>query len=335
MSALATVNSPLAQPDVFPYVVADIGGTNARWGLVTGVDSAGNYCIESIQTFANAQHPKFEDSLAAYLESLQGVDVARVCVALAGPVLGDRIDMTNINWSFSIREVEEAFGLRKLLIVNDFTALAYATSALGEADVIRVKPGTQKNAPRAIIGPGTGLGMATLVPLAGRWLPLSGEGGHTAFAPCGEEELALCKVLQQQIGYVSKEALLSGAGIARIYAGLAEVRGLDVAAKTAADISGAAVRGDDPLAVDTLHLFCRVMGSAAADLALTVGALGGVYLGGGILPKIREFFLASQFVECFCSKAVMTHYVEDIPVFLIVADEPALIGAAALLAEHS
>ncbi|MBB3168001.1 glucokinase [Simiduia aestuariiviva] len=335
MSALATVNSPLAQTDVFPYVVADIGGTNARWGLVTGVDSAGNYNIEAIQTFENTLHPKFEDSLAAYLDSLRGVEVARVCVALAGPVLGDQIEMTNINWSFSIRAVEKAFSLRKLLIVNDFTALAYATSALSEADVIRVKLGTQKNAPRAIIGPGTGLGMASLVPLAGRWLPLSGEGGHTAFAPRGAEELALCEHLQREIGYVSKETLLSGAGIERIFTGLAAVRGLTVAPMSAAEISGMAARKEDSLAVDTLNLFCGVMGSAAADLALTVGALGGVYLGGGILPKVREFFLQSPFVARFCEKAVMSHYVEDIPVFLIVADEPALIGAAALLAEHS
>jgi glucokinase len=335
MSALATVNSPLTQPDMFPYVVADIGGTNARWGLVSGVDSGGNYCIEAINTFENKHHPKFEDSLAAYLDSLGGLAVARVCVALAGPVLGDQIEMTNINWSFSIRAVEKQFNLRKLLIVNDFTALAYSTSALGEADVLRVKAGTQKHAPRAIIGPGTGLGMASLVPLAGKWLPLSGEGGHTAFAPRGEEEIALCSYLQLHQGYVSKEALLSGAGIERIYAGLAAVRGLTVAPQTAARISGLAARGDDDLAVDTLNVFCGVMGSAAADLALTVGALGGVYLGGGILPKVREFLIQSPFVTRFCDKAVMSHYVQDIPVFLIVADEPALVGAAALLAEHS
>lgn len=335
MSALATVNSPLTQPDMFPYVVADIGGTNARWGLVTGVDNAGNYCIDAIKTFENKTHPQFQDSLAAYLDALEGLPVARVCVALAGPVLGDQIEMTNINWSFSIRDVEKQFGLRKLLIVNDFTALAYATSALAEADLLRIKPGTQKNAPRAIIGPGTGLGMASLVPLAGKWLPLSGEGGHTAFAPQGEEEIALCAYLQSELGYVSKESLLSGAGIERIYAGLGAVRGQQVAHQSAASISGQATRGEDALAVDALNTFCGVMGSAAADLALTVGALGGVYLGGGILPKVRDFLVQSPFVQRFCDKAVMSHYVEDIPVFLIVADEPALVGAAALLAEHS
>ena len=335
MSALASTNITEEGPKLFPYVVADIGGTNARWGLVTAQDANGHYQIESIKTFENKYHPKFEDSLAAYIDYLAGVQVHHVCVALAGPVLGDRIEMTNIHWSFSVREVEAAFPLQKLLIVNDFTALAYATSALVGDELIEVKPGHQKNAPRAILGPGTGLGMASLIPLGEKWLPISGEGGHTAFAPRGEEEIALCRHLQSKFGYLSKETLLSGAGLERIYSGLAAVRGQSVVEKSAAAISAAAVSGEDALAVDTLNLFCGVMGSAAADLALTVGALGGVFLGGGILPRVREFLLQSPFVERFCDKAIMSHYVKNIPVFLIVADEPALIGAAALLAEHS
>ncbi|MFC4362815.1 glucokinase [Simiduia curdlanivorans] len=335
MSALASTNFAQNPQTIFPYVVADIGGTNARWGLVTALEASGHYRIESIKTFENKTHPKFEDSLAAYIDYLAGVQVRHVCVALAGPVLGDRIEMTNINWSFSVREVEAAFSLQKLLIVNDFTALAYATSALVGEQLITIKPGQQKHAPRAILGPGTGLGMASLIPVGETWLPLSGEGGHTAFAPRGEEEIALCQYLQNKQGYLSKETFLSGAGLERIYAGLAAVRGQTIAPKSAAAISATAVSGEDALAVDTLNLFCAVMGSAAADLALTVGALGGVFLGGGILPRVREFLLQSPFVERFCDKAVMSHYVREIPVFLIVADEPALIGAAALLAEHS
>lgn len=317
----------------FPYAVADIGGTNARWGLVTGIDNQGRYQIESIRTFKNAGHPRFQDSLAAYLDSLGGIGIKQVCVALAGPVLGDQINMTNIDWSFSIRAVEQEFGLTKLLVVNDFTALAYATSALTPADLVPVKAGTQRPGPRAILGPGTGLGMASLLPLDNCWLPVSGEGGHTAFAPFGPEEIALCQLLQEAQGYVSKETLLCGSGLERIYQSLAQLRGQS-AIKSAADITASAVDGSDALAVDALNLFCAVLGSASADLALTVGALGGVYLGGGILPRIREFLLQSPFAARFCDKGIMSHYVEQLPVYLIVAAEPALIGAAALLAEH-
>lgn len=322
-------------PQVFPYVVADIGGTNARWGLVTGLDSNGRYLIESIRTFENRHHPQFRDSLAAYLDALGGIEIKRVCVALAGPVLGDRINMTNINWSFSVRETEAAFGLDKLLIVNDFTALAYATSALGQADLVCIKQGIQKSAaPRAILGPGTGLGMASLIPVSERWIPVCGEGGHTAFAPRGDEEIALCQVMQKNEGYISKEALLSGSGLERIYRSLAEVRHLNAEPMAASKISGLAVSNADKLAVDALNIFCAVLGSAAADQALTVGALGGVYLGGGILPRVQEFLKKSPFEARFKEKGVMSHYMNDIPVYLIVADEPALIGAAALLAEQ-
>lgn len=317
----------------FPYAVADIGGTNARWGLVTGIDAQGRYVIESIRTFKNAGHPRFQDSLAAYLDSLNGQAIKRVCVALAGPVLGDQINMTNIDWSFSVRAVEQEFGLSKLLVVNDFTALAYATSALSEADLVPVKAGNQRPGPRAILGPGTGLGMASLLPLQDRWLPVSGEGGHTAFAPYGDEEIALCRQLQNAQGYVSKETLLCGSGLERIYQSLAQLRG-QTATKAAADITATAVDGSDALAVDALNLFCGVLGSASADLALTVGALGGVYLGGGILPRVQAFLLSSPFAARFGDKGVMSHYVAQIPVYLIVAAEPALVGAAALLSEH-
>lgn len=335
MNALASRKDIDLQADLFPYVVADIGGTNARWGLVTGLDGAGQFCIESTKTFENKHHPRFEDSLAAYLDYVGDVRIRQVCVALAGPVLGDKIEMTNINWSFSITDVQIKFELKKFLVVNDFTALAYSTSALAGKDLLAIKEGQQKLAPRAILGAGTGLGMASLIPLADKWLPLSGEGGHTAFAPRGSEEIALCEYLQRKHGYISKETLLSGSGISRIYTGLADIRDLKVEPKPASAISALAASHEEMLAVDTMNLFCGVMGSVAADLALTVGALGGVYVGGGILPRVQTFLQQSPFVERFCEKAVMSHYVKDIPVFLIIADEPALIGAAALLAEHS
>lgn len=324
----------MPEGNLFPYVVADIGGTNARWGLVSGVDSHGHFVIERVHTFENKCHPKFENSLAAYLDFLGGVSVRKVCVALAGPVMGDRIEMTNINWAFSIAAVAEEFQLEKLLVVNDFTALAYATSAFAEKDLLSIKPGKEIVATRAILGPGTGLGMASLVPLNGHWFPVSGEGGHTAFAPFGAEEIEVCRVLQEQ-GYVSKETLLSGSGLERIYKVLAKVRGQIVEPKSASSISGFAVSNANALAVDTLNLFCAVLGSAAADLVLTVGAQGGVYLGGGILPRVREFLLKSPFVERFSEKGIMSHYLVDVPVYLIVAEEPALVGAAALLAEQS
>ncbi|WP_374764185.1 glucokinase [Yunchengibacter salinarum] len=312
-------------------LVGDIGGTNARFALAD-VDSD---AIHSPRTLPVADFPTLEDAMRAYLDG-QGVSgVDRACVAVAGPVYGDHFSLTNAHWSFSCSAVRKRMGFRSLDLLNDWAAMAYAVPPMPDEALCPVGNGGPR--PRrtlVALGPGTGLGLAALTPFGHEnWALISGEGGHIAFAPLNARERDLLAVLEGMVGgRVSVERLLSGMGIESVYQALARLDGVSAPLNTAADISQAGQDGTDPLAVETLKIFSATLGSFAGDVALLMGAYGGVYLGGGILPRMKDTFLKSDFRARFEDKGRMRPLMEAMPTFLIEEDYPALHGAAEFLA---
>ncbi len=316
-------------PERAPRLLADIGGTNARFAL----HREGR--IEHVRVLRCADFPGLADAVRRYLRDA-GVDgVRHAALGIATPVAGDQVRMTNHHWSFSIAATRDALVLQTLLVLNDFTALALALPDLPGAELLRVGPPVAPAAQgtRGVIGPGTGLGVGALVPLGRRFMALAGEGGHVSFSPADEREVALWRFAQARHGHVSAERLLCGAGLRLIHDWLSAEAGRDGATIDAAGITRAALEHADPTSVEALALFCRLLGTAAGNLALTVGARGGVYIGGGIVPRFAEFFARSGFRARFEDKGRFRNYLADIPTYLIRDPWPGLRGVARALAD--
>lgn len=312
-----------------PCLVADIGGTHARFALTTDFRT-----FSDVQVLPCAGHPRFEDALAAYLD-MAGTRVSHGAVAIATPVLGDRVSMTNFHWSFSVEETRRQLGLDTLLLVNDFSALALALPWLGRGDLRRLdENGIERTGVKAVIGPGTGLGVAGLVPVAGGWQAMATEGGHVDFAPANEIEMDMLRLLWRDYPHVSAERLVSGPGIALIYRSLCHLAGVVPRAAEAREIAALAAAGECPVAGQTLSTFSAILGAVAGDLALSYGALGGVYLGGGILGRLGAQFDLPAYRQRFLAKGRFRAYLEAIPNHLITADNPAFLGVAQHLRQH-
>ena len=273
--------------------------------------------------------------MRAYLQQIGAPVPADCAIGIANPITGDEVRMTNHHWSFSIAALRASLGLQRFVVVNDFTALALALPTLPSAHLRQVGPGQAlAQAPIALIGPGTGLGVSGLLPSGriGAWLPISGEGGHVSVAADNETEFAVLSVLRQRHGHASAERVISGPGLVALYEALRQLQpepGAALGAADAAGIVGAALAGTDPRASEALNLFCGFLGSVAGNLALTLGARGGVYLGGGIVPRLGPWFAASAFRRRFESKGRFQAYLADIPTWVIDAPlSPALQGAA-------
>ena len=318
---------------MFPYFVADIGATNVRFGLVTDIDTTtDDYVICELQSFKASTFDSVESCLDAYLATLGSTRPVNASIAIAAPIIGDQIQMTNRNWQFSVSELRQRLGLERLEVLNDFGALAYSTLYAKARDLTVIQPGVPvPETPRAILGPGTGLGIAALVPTQKGWRPVPGEGGHLAFAPSKGKAARILEIVRQDVEYVSVETLLSGPGLARLHRALALVEGRMPEAMSPEKITNHAMAGTDSACRETLDLFCHLLGSIAGDLALIYGARGGVYLGGGILPSVENILLESTFTDSFQSKGLMREYLASIPIYLMKGDNPTLLGAAAWL----
>ena len=316
--------NPIDAPDL----VADIGGTNARFALATPDGH-----IESERTLSGADYPDLVQAATAYLRNMPGPRPRRAAVAVATPITGDWIQFTNSPWSFSIEAARQALGLERLLILNDFTALALALPLLGADERRTVGGGTAvAETPIGLIGPGTGLGVSGLVWSGSRWIPLEAEGGHATFSACDEREWAVGRVIQQRFGHVSPERLLSGPGLVNLYHALARIEGWPAENLRAAEITQRATAGSCWHCVEVVEMFCGMLGTAAGNLAMTLGARGGIYIGGGIVPRLGEFFTRSAFRTRFELKGRFSGYLAAIPTWVITAANPALRGAAAALA---
>ncbi|MDA0563473.1 glucokinase [Streptomonospora sp. S1-112] len=310
-----------------PWLVADIGGTNARFGLLEAPGAR----PARVARLEGADHPDLAAAATAYLTGARAAGPpAAACVAVAGPVTGDRVKLTNSAWDFSVDHTRRRLGMDHLEVVNDFAALAMALPRLEEGDVVPLGgPPPRAEDPKAVLGPGTGLGVAGLVPVpGGGWVPVSGEGGHVDVPAATPRETAVVELLRAERATVTAEDLLSGPGLARLHGALARLRGLPDPRRTAAQICA---DRRDPLCAETLEVFCDLLGGFAGNAALTLGATGGVYLGGGILPRITALVRASGLRRRFEEKPPMTDYLKGIATCLIVAPDPALLGAAARL----
>ena len=307
-------------------LIADIGGTNARFAV------AQDGRVEHLAVLPTGQYKTMQDAARAFLGGLPaGIAVARGVLDIAGPVTGDRVQLTNSGWSFSIEAARRELGFEELKVVNDFAAAALGIPRLQSAEYVQVGGGTPvPHGPIGVIGPGTGLGVAGLVFADTRWVVLPGEGGHATMPAATREEAAILDLLRDRYGHASAERVLSGHGLQNLHMALATLRGETPAPLTDHEITAAALAGSDALCGHVLDLFCDMLGTVAGNLAITLGAAGGVFLIGGILPRFADRFAASGFRARFESKGRLGDYMRAIPTFLVTHENPALLGLAGL-----
>lgn len=315
----------------FPRLVGDIGGTNARFAWLA---QPGAF-LADVATYPCAQYPSLQDAMRRYLQD-HGRAAPRWCaIGIANPVVGDHVQMTNHAWSFSISQVQQQLGMDRFLVINDFTALALSLPALSPHELRQVGGGQSvKGAPLGLVGPGTGLGVSGLLPAKDGHgaIPIDGEGGHQTLAAVDAFEEAVIGALRERFGHVSAERAVSGPGLVHLYEAVCTVRGAKAEALQAADITSRAAQGGDVQCVAALELFCGFLGNVAGNIALLLGARGGMYIGGGIVPRLGSQFDRSSFRERFESKGRFRGYLEAIPTYVVQASvSPALIGAARAL----
>jgi glucokinase len=309
-------------------LIADIGGTNARFGWQAGPGTP----IGDVQVLQVADHPHIQDAIRHYLDGLGRGVPGSVAMAIATPITGDQVHMTNAAWSFSQAAVKAEFGFSTLRLLNDFTALALALPDL-PANQLRQVGGISPapRAPIALVGAGTGLGVSGLIPVGDAgWVPLSGEGGHATLPAITPREQVVMEGLAQRYGHASAERLVCGQGLLDTFGLLCRADGVATGGiHNAVEVTEAALKAHHPQAVEALTMFCAVLGTVAGNLALTLGAHGGVYVGGGIVPRLGAWFDSSPFRERFEAKGRYKHYLASIPVWVITsAQSPALLGAA-------
>lgn len=310
-------------------LLADVGGTNARFAMV----AAGSLELTHVRQLKGHDHATFEAAIAAYL-SLLPSEAARpqgACLAIAAPIEGDRITMTNLSWSFSVNALQESLGLQTLLVVNDFKAIARAIPELATSKLEQIGGGTiNAAAPAVVLGPGTGLGVSSLIQSGERIIAIQTEGGHIGFAPSDPLEIRILEHLWSRFDRVSVERLVSGPGLVNLYEALAFINQRGMQSLSPAQISERALSGACPDCAEALSRFFGILGSVAGDLALAMGAEGGVYIAGGIVPRMLDAFRASGFRSRFESKGRFSQYVANMASFVVTEPLPGLYGCAAL-----
>nr|WP_221195447.1 glucokinase [Luteibacter sp. Sphag1AF] len=315
------------------FLAADVGGTHARIGLVRSGSDAAPITVLRYERYACADWP----SLTAVLQDFVGrldvtVHIEHCSVASAGYVLGDAIVNENLPWPVSIGDIRSTLGLADLSVVNDFEAVAYATQFLSADDTTPVIETTAAPAPGPVLvmGPGTGLGSAVLLPGKQHATVLPTEAGQICLAPGNEREMDILRILSRGRDYVSYETALSGPGLVNLYQAISTLRDTPATLVEPADVTRAALAKSDDAAVEALDVFCGLLGSFVGDLALLYGARGGVYLAGGILPQVRDVLLTSSFSARFFNKGVMRAFLQQVPVRLMDHGQLGVIGAAGL-----
>ena len=313
-------------------MVADIGGTNARFALAD-LDAAQPLLVDSVREYQVVEFPSLGDAARHYLDEA-GVDVRQGVFAVAGKVDGDEARITNHPWVISRPRIMEMLGFEQLHLINDFAAQAMAISLLREEDVVQVGGASWQPAaagePRnyAVIGPGTGLGVGGLLVRDGRCYPLETEGGHASFPPGTPEEIRILEILSGQFGRVSNERLICGAGLVNIYRALSEISGVDPGPLEPKDITARAREGD-PRANRTIDLFCAIFGAIAGDLVLIQGGWDGVFLTGGLVPRLLDSIQHSGFRQRFEHKGRFSAIMSRVPSLAVMHPQAGLLGAAA------
>ena len=316
------------------FLAADVGGTHARIGLVSPrPDGRRPVTVLEYRRYACAEWPSLTAVLKDFVGQLSaGTQVEHCAVASAGYVLGDAIVNDNLPWPVSIRDIRETLGIASLAVINDFEAVAYATQFMtqGDATPIIETSAPQIGGPVLVMGPGTGLGSAVLLPNKPHATVLATEAGQIALAPGNELEIEILRLFARDRAHVSFEHALSGPGLVNLYNAICTLRGVTPTQNIPADVTRSAMERSDDAAVEALNVFCGLLGSFVGDLVLLYGARGGVYLAGGILPQIRDLLQNSTFAERFFNKGVMRPYLQQVPVRLMEHGQLGVIGAAGL-----
>ena len=314
-----------------PRLLADIGGTYARFALESAPGSLGHKA-----SLRCAEHANFHAAVTSYLQGLPEGLAARVehaAIAIANPVEGDEVRMTNYHWQFSSEQMRQRLGLLTLVVVNDFTALAMALPRLQPTQRRQVGGGTaREHSVVGVLGAGSGLGVSGLIPVADGYVALGTEGGHASFSPRDEREIIILRHGLTRYPHVSFERLLSGPGLELIHDALREHAGQPAQPLAAPEITRRALDASDALCEASLQAFCAVLGTAAANLAVTLGAFGGIYIGGGIVPRLGAYFDQSPFRSRFEDKGRFSNYVRAIPTYVLTAENATLDGVSAILA---
>jgi len=312
-----------------PWLVGDIGGTNARFALVT--DPVGE--LTSVRGLRYGGNSDLATLISDYSESTGRPRPAMACIALAGPVTGDCCRTTNDDLEFSIEETATTLGLERLHVVNDFAAQALATVSLPDEFATRIGDAVPvPGLATAVVGPGTGLGVAALVPArVGQPVVMPGEGGHVLITVFDETELEVVRAARAEGVTLTAEMVVSGPGLTRLHHLLGRVQGIRAEPTTPEDICGRALAGSDEQCEAALQVFCRFLGGTSSGVALTTGARGRIYLAGGILPRMAEFLDGSGFRARFEANPVMGPYLARIATTLITDPHPGLRGALAAL----
>ena len=313
-------------------LIADIGGTNARFAYV---DNAGN--VLDIDVLSCNGYPSLTDAAKTYLVKHKRT-VDRAVFAVAAPILGDEIRMINNTWVMSQKKIQSDMNLKSLRIINDFTAIAHGVPRLSPADYYRIGDGAaQKNAPLGIIGPGTGLGVAAVVfDEQGRAIPVTTEGGHVTMCANTQREWdIIAELKREKYHHVSAERLVSGKGIINLYNAICTLDGIAPHKSDPSDITKAGLDKSCPACVETLDLFADFLGTLAGNVALSLGAFGGVYIAGGIVMKLGDWFKTSRFRESFMAKGRYRDYLSRIPTFVITHPYPGFVGLQGLVRENN
>ncbi len=308
-------------------LVGDIGGTNARFAL------ARDGVYTQMQTLVGGDYPTFEQAIEAYLATLKDSDrPTEAAFAIAGPVSGERVAFTNHSWSFGKTELKQHFKLDRLIVLNDFGANAVAIPYLDPADLTPIGPGARVDgAACGILGPGTGLGISGLVQgQDGAWIALEGEGGHATMPPHDAREGAVLDLLRRRYNHVSIERVLSGDGLVNLYNALCELDGVPSLGYKPPQVSDAELGRTDRQCREAVEMFCAMLGGVAGNLALTLGARGGIFIAGGIVPRLGDRFFQSEFRARFEAKGRFQSYLAGIPTLLMTHKNPALVGLSRL-----
>lgn len=308
-------------------LLADVGGTNARFALLTDGE------LGAITHMAVKDHATSQEALAAYLgASARAERPAHAILAASGAVQNGRCALTNNSWIVDAEELRGAYGFSAVRLINDFEAVAWALPRLGPDSLLQLGGRQQvPGAPLAAIGPGTGLGMAVSIPHPGGQIVLASEGGHATLAGGSLREDAVIEHLRQRFGHVSAERILSGAGLENLYDALACIDGATPPKRRASDITRAGIEGTCPISRSAVDMFCAMLGSVAGNLALALTARGGIFIGGGILRHLPDYLAASQFRQRFEEKGRLRKFLEPIPAYLILDDDVAFVGLRNLM----
>jgi glucokinase len=305
-------------------LLGDIGATNARFAL------ASKDVLGQVRTFEVAKYPQFEDALTLFLDEV-GLPVEDAAIAVAGPVVQQHAKLTNQAWTIDAGELKTSFGLAAR-IINDFRAVALSLPLLKSGDLVAIGGGkVEEGAPKAVLGPGTGLGVACLANSSADPVVVTSEGGHATLAGTCDREDRIIQYLREKFGHASAERAISGSGLENLYQAIAAIDGLTVGTQSAAEITNEALAGNCKIAHEALRTFCAFLGSFAGSLALTFGAKGGVYIAGGISPRILKFLRESEFRSRFEAKGRFRSYLEAIPSYVIVHPAAAFVGLQSLL----